>query len=195
MVVAMSPPGPQSTVLCVDDDPDIVASVARFLRLDGHDVVTCTSPVQALAVLGARTVAVMVSDYEMPEMTGVELAVKARRLQPETVRILLTGRGTLDTAVEGINVGEIFRFLSKPYDPKLLRHEVAAAVAHHAEVSAAAREKTTVARRERLNIALEADYPGITVVPRDDDGAYLLDGEARHQAGPPLSAMSALIQR
>ena len=95
-----------STVLCVDDDPDIVTSVARFLRLDGHDVVTCTSPVQALAVLGARTVAVMVSDYEMPEMTGVELAVKARRLQPETVRILLTGRGTLDTAVEGINVGE-----------------------------------------------------------------------------------------
>jgi two-component system probable response regulator PhcQ len=183
------------TVLCVDDDPDIVASVARFLRIDGHDVVTCTSPVQALAVLGARAVAVMVSDYEMPEMTGVELAVKARRLQPETVRILLTGRGTLDTAVEGINVGEVFRFLSKPFDPAALRREVQAAIAHHAEVSAAAREKSTIVRREKLVTALEGDYPGITAVARDDDGAYLLDGDARHRAGPLLSAMTALIQR
>jgi two-component system, probable response regulator PhcQ len=186
---------PAPVVLCVDDDPEMVASVARFLRLDGYELVTCTAPAQALAVLGARAVSVMVSDYEMPEMTGVELAVKARRLQPETVRILLTGRGTLDTAVEGINVGEVFRFLSKPFDPDVLRREVAAAVAHHAEVSAAQRERTTVVRRQRLLGALEADYPGITAVPRDDDGAYLLDGDARHRAGPLLSAMTALIQR
>lgn len=182
-------------VLCVDDDPEMVASVARFLRLDGYEVVTCTSPGQALAVLGARGVAVMVSDYEMPEMNGVELAVKARRLQPETVRVLLTGRGTLDTALEGINIGEVYRFLAKPFDPDVLRREVAAAVAHHAEVSAAQRERNTVVRRQRLLSALEADYPGITTVPRDDDGAYLLDTEARLRAGPILSAMTALIQR
>lgn len=186
---------PAPVVLCVDDDPEIVASVARFLRLDGYEVVTCTSPVQALTVLGARAVAVLLSDYEMPEMTGVELAVKARRMQPETVRMLLTGRGTLDTAVEGINVGEVFRFLSKPYDPETLRREVAAAVAHHAEVSATEREKTTVVRRQRLVSALEADYPGITSVNRDDDGAYLLDPDARHKGSAALSAMTALIQR
>ena len=183
---------PAPVVLCVDDDPEIVASVARFLRLDGYEVVTCTSPVQALTVLGARAVAVLLSDYEMPEMTGVELAVKARRMQPETVRMLLTGRGTLDTAVEGINVGEVFRFLSKPYDPETLRREVAAAVAHHAEVSAAARERTTIVRRQKLVTALEADYPGITQVARDDDGAYLLDGDARHAAPPSLAALAAL---
>lgn len=182
-------------VLCVDDDADIVTTVARFLRLDGYEVVTCTSPSQALAVLGGRAVAVLVSDYEMPEMNGVELAVKARRLQPETVRMLLTGRGTLDTAVEGINVGEIFRFLSKPFDPDALRREVAAAVAHHVEMSAAEREKTTIVRRHRLVTALEADYPGITTAARDGDGAYLLDGDARHKAGPSLSAMTALIAR
>jgi DNA-binding NtrC family response regulator len=186
---------PAPVVLCVDDDPEIVTSVARFLRLDGYEVVTSTSPTQALAILGSRAVAVLVSDYEMPEMNGIELAVKARRLQPETVRMLLTGRGTLDTAVEGINVGEVYRFLSKPYDPGALRREVAAAVAHHAEVVASEREKSTVVRRQRLISALEADYPGITAVPRDEDGAYLLDGEARHKVGPVLSAMSALIVR
>ena len=188
-------PTPPPVVLCVDDDPDIVAAVARFLRIDGYEVVCCHTPAAALAVLGSRAVAVLLSDYEMPEMTGVELAVRARRLQPETVRMLLTGRGTLDTAVEGINVGEVFRFLSKPFDPTILRREVAAAVAHHAEVSAAEREKNSVVRRERLMAALEADFPGITMVPRDDDGAYLLDGDARHKAGPVLSALTSLIQR
>ena len=186
---------PPPVVLCVDDDPDILAGVARFLRLDGYEVLTCGSPVLALTILGTRAVAVLVSDYEMPEMTGVELAVKARRLQPETVRILLTGRGTLDTALEGINVGEVFRFLAKPFEPATLRREVAAAVAHHVEVSATEREKNSVVRRQRLMAALESDYPGITAVPRDDDGAYLLDGDARHKAGPVLSALTALIVR
>lgn len=186
---------PAPVVLCVDDDHEIVTSVARFLRLDGYEVLTCTSPVQALSVLGARAVAVLVSDYEMPEMNGIELCLKARRLQPETVRVMLTGRGTLDTAVEGINVGEVFRFLAKPYDPASLRKEVAAAVTHHYEVSATEREKTTIVRRQRLVSALEADYPGITAVVRDDDGGYLLDGDARHKVGPSLSAMTALIQR
>lgn len=182
-------------VICVDDEPDIAAAVARVLRLDGYEVIACSSPAQALAVLGSRAVAVLVSDYEMPEMTGVELAIRARRMQPETVRMLLTGHGTLDTALEGINVGEVFRFMSKPFDPATLRREVAAAVAHHVEVSAAEREKNSVVRRERLMAALEADYPGITMVPRDDDGAYLLDGDARHRAGPVLSALTALIVR
>src|SRR6185503_18274277 len=76
-------------VLCVDDDPDILASVARLLRRDGYEVVTANAPNEALQVLTTRPIAVMVSDFEMPEMTGVELAVRARAAQPETVRILL----------------------------------------------------------------------------------------------------------
>jgi DNA-binding NtrC family response regulator len=189
-------PKDKSLIVCVDDDEAMLSTVARCLRREpSFEVRPTMDPHQVLAWIENENVAVLVSDYEMPEMTGVELAVKARRLQPETVRMLLTGRGTLDTAVEGINVGEVYRFLSKPYDPGALRREVAAAVAHHAEVVASEREKSTVVRRQRLISALEADYPGITAVPRDEDGAYLLDGEARHKVGPVLSAMSALIVR
>jgi CheY-like chemotaxis protein len=175
VVVAVSAPAP--VVLCVDDDPEIVASVARFLRLDGYEVVTCTSPVAALNVLGARAVAVLVSDYEMPEMTGVELAVKARRLQPETVRMLLTGRGTLDTAVEGINVGEVFRFLSKPFDPAALGRR---AGADHGRAPAEAgqrprgrlpRHHRGAARRRRFVPARRRGPPQGRAAAVGDDGA------------------------
>jgi DNA-binding NtrC family response regulator len=160
------------TVLCVDDDPDMLASVSRILRRDGHTVLTTTNPEQALELLAGRPVAVLVSDFEMPEMTGVELCMAARRVRAETVRILLTGRGTFDTAVSGINQGEIFRFLSKPVDPAMLSRAVEAAAVRHRELAAAARDRDVAARREHLVTELEAEYPGITHIDRDDTGAY-----------------------
>jgi len=122
VAVAMSP----NEILCVDDDLDILSTVARLLRAVGHLVTAVDTPASALAILGARPIAVLVSDFEMPEMNGVELAVRAREIQPETVRIMLTGHRTVETAMQGINVGEVFRFLSKPFDPEHLQREVAA---------------------------------------------------------------------
>ncbi len=175
-------------ILCVDDDLDILSTVARLLRAVGHLVTAVDTPASALAILGARPIAVLVSDFEMPEMNGVELAVRAREIQPETVRIMLTGHRTVETAMQGINVGEVFRFLSKPFDPEHLQREVAAALAHHRERLEVAREHLTVVRRQRLVEALEADHPGISTIPRDDHGAYLLDGEARERVSVTLMA-------
>ena len=182
-------------VLCVDDDPDMLEAVVRTIKTAGYHVLSADSPSQALQILGNQSVAVLVSDFEMPEMTGVELAVRARDLQPETVRMMLTGKNTVDTAVAGINIGEVFRFLSKPFQPDQLKREVAAAIEHHREVADVASERLTVVRRKRVLEALEGDFPGITAVPRDDDGAYLLDDEARHRAEgvPELAAVMALL--
>ncbi len=187
----MTPP----LILCVDDDPDILAVLGRVLRRDGYELVLVDRPQDALAVLRARPVAVMVSDFEMPEMNGVELAVRARALSPETTRIMVTGQRGVDTALAGINQGEVFRFLHKPFEPDVLRREVAAAVTHHQSIAAVIAERTTAVRRQRLLAALEADHPGIAVVAHDDDGAYLLDGEARHWVLPSLSAVAALWPR
>jgi DNA-binding NtrC family response regulator len=183
-------------VLCVDDDPDMLAAVVRTIKTAGYHVLAADSPSQALSILGSQSVAVLVSDFEMPEMTGVELSVRARDLQPETVRMMLTGKNTIDTAVAGINVGEVFRFLSKPFQPDVLKREVAAAVEHHREVAEVASERLTVVRRRRVLEALEVEYPGITAVPRDDEGAYLLDDEARYRAedSPALAAVLALVR-
>ncbi len=181
-----------ATVLCVDDDADLLAVIAKILRRDGHDVVAVATPIAALGVLTARPVAVRVSDYEMPEMDGVELSVRARALSPETTRIMVTGRRTLDTALAGINIGEVFRFLHKPFEPDVLRDAVTAAIAHHLTAAAVVALRSTAVRRQRLHEALEADHPGIAFVPRDDEGAYLLDGESHREAPATLAALAAL---
>ena len=129
------------TILCVDDDADLLAAIVRTLRRDRLQVVSTTSALEAASILTAQPIAVLVSDFDMPEMTGVELAAAARKIRPETVRILLTGRGTFDTAVKGINEGEIFRFLSKPFDSDQLRQAVADGIARNTELAAAIRDR------------------------------------------------------
>ena len=119
------------TVLCVDDDPDMLASVSRILRRDGHIVLTTSNPEQALELLAGRPVAVLVSDFEMPEMTGVELCMAARRVRAETVRILLTGRGSVETAMAAINDCGVYKYLTKPWDIYELDRVVAAAHKAH----------------------------------------------------------------
>src|SRR3954469_8099451 len=126
----------QPLIVCVDDDEAMLATVARCLRREPFDVRPTLSASEALGWIAADEVAVLVSDYEMPEMTGAQLAGHARRVRPETVRILLTGRRTLETAVDGINQGEIFRFLNKPFDNEVLRSVVGEAVARNKELLA-----------------------------------------------------------
>lgn len=184
-------------ILCVDDDPAVLATVARHLRRDGHDVLTVDTAAAALAVLAERAVAVLLSDLDMPEMDGITLAARARAVQPETVRILLTGCNTVAAATAGINVGEVYRFLTKPFEADVLRREVQAALAHYRERAAFADVRSALARRQRLLEALEEACPGITAIPRDATGAYQLGAGAgageRPEVGPGLAAIAALV--
>jgi DNA-binding NtrC family response regulator len=170
-------------VLCVDDDPNMLAANARVLRLEPVQVVTTTSPREAIQILSATKVAVLVSDFEMPEMSGVELCAEARRVAPDTIRILLTGRGTFDTAVSGINDGEIFKFLSKPVMPDRLRKEVKAGIEKHRELASSHADRDATARRAELLRELEAEYPGITERELDDQGRYAIDAHAWERIG------------
>lgn len=169
-------------IVCVDDDPEILASVSRTLRRDALDVRTTLDCEEALAWLAEQPVAVLVSDYEMPQMTGGQLTGKAKRVRPETVRILLTGRRTLETALDGINQGEIFRFIPKPFDNDGLRKDVAAAVERNRELLALAGDRQRRMRGERLRTELESEYPGITNAGRNPDGHYLLPSDVRADA-------------
>lgn len=117
-------------------------------------------------------VSVLVSDYDMPEMNGAQLAGEARRLRPETVRILLTGHRTLETAIDGINQGEIFRFIGKPFDNDQLRGAVLEAVKRHDELVALSGDRQRRERRVAMHAALEAEYPRISQVNHGEDGSY-----------------------
>ena len=160
----------KTLIVCVDDDESILQAVARCLRREPtFEVRPTLSPSQVLEWVTNEDVAVLVSDYEMPEMTGAQLAGYVKRIRPETVRILLTGRRTLDTAIDGINQGEIFRFIGKPFEDKQLRQAVLDAVHRHEELAALSGDRRRRERREALRRDLEAEYPGISSVVKQDD--------------------------
>lgn len=175
----------KSLIACIDDDEAVVAAVGRTLRREPtFEVRVTTSVAQVLEWIHSEPVAVLVSDYEMPEMTGAQLAGLVKRVRPETVRILLTGRRTLDTAIDGINQGEIFRFISKPFEDKHLRQAVLEAAQRNAELVALSGDRQRRERREALRNALETEYPGISDVARDGDVYVVTDD--------PWSAAAAL---
>lgn len=150
-------------IVCVDDDEAMLAAVSRSLRREPtFEVRSSTSPQEVLGWIAREQVAVLVSDYEMPEMTGAQLAGQAKRIRPETVRILLTGKRTLETAIDGINQGEVFRFINKPFEDRALRAAVLEGVQRHHELLALSGDRQRRARREALRAALEAEYPGIS---------------------------------
>ncbi len=192
----MSDPTERALVVCVDDDPDVLAAIGRTLRPLPVDVITTLVPQEALDLVALRDVAVLISDYEMPAMNGVDLVAAARRIRPETVRILVTGHKTFDTAVEGINQGEVFRYLGKPFVPVQLRQNVTDAIAKHRELALSTGERERATRRERLTADLEVEHPNLTRVERERDGAYLVTPPATMVfAGLGLDAISDLARR
>lgn len=101
-------------ILFVDDEPNVLQSIQRQLR-KRFDLVIADSGAEALRVLNEEgPFAVIVSDMRMPGMNGVELLSKVKDLYPETVRLMLTGNADQETAMEAVNNGQIFRFLTKP---------------------------------------------------------------------------------
>lgn len=161
-------------VLVVDDEPQVVAGVRGVLRKEPYDVLCAGSGAEALEILRAHDVAVVLSDHNMPGTSGVELFAEMRERFPCTVRILLTGEATLYVALEAINRGEVYRFLTKPVDPLTLRLTLRQALQHQ-RLLARSRELLGVARTQReLLRDLEQDHPGITRVERDTTGAILV---------------------
>ncbi|HRC56077.1 MAG TPA: response regulator [Kofleriaceae bacterium] len=159
-------------VVCVDDDAEVLAVVVRCVKLEPVLVRSTQDPHQALTWVAAEEVAVLISDYEMPEMSGADLLEAARKVRPSTVRVLVTGRKTLDTAIDGINRGEVYRYVSKPFETEVVRGVVRESVAKYHELSEGRHERELSQRRAQLTAELEHEFPGITSIVRERDGAY-----------------------
>ena len=114
----------QRTLLLVDDEENILASLRRLLRRDGYRILTASSAADGLLQLAAHEVDVIVSDQRMPHMTGVEFLRRAKALYPDTVRIVLSGYTELESITAAINEGAIYKFLTKPWEDQLLRANI-----------------------------------------------------------------------
>ncbi len=113
------------TVLFVDDEQPIRNALERvFHERDDIRCLFADSGAEGLKILGQEEVWVVVSDYLMPGMRGIEFLAKAKTLHPETVRIMMTAHADLSIAIQAINRSEAFRFVTKPWDNQELMETV-----------------------------------------------------------------------
>lgn len=116
-------------LLLVDDEPAVLSSLKRLFRRDGYQVLSAPSGAEALELLARHPVDVILSDQRMPGMTGVEFLRRTKVLHPQTVRITLSGYTDLQSIIDAVNEGAVYKFLVKPWDDERLREHVAQAFA------------------------------------------------------------------
>ena len=102
-------------LLIVDDEEVLRESLQELFRSNGYEVVTSSDGAEALELSRKQAFSVILSDNQMPRMNGLDFLAQARLLQPHATRILITGVVNLETALECINRGEIYRFVIKPW--------------------------------------------------------------------------------
>lgn len=117
-------------ILVVDDEIDNLDLLKRTFRRE-YNVHTANSAQEALRLLEDQEFAVIVSDQRMPEMTGVELLQRAREKYPFTIRILLTGYTDINALVDAINMGHVYRYVTKPWSREEIVMTVKRAVEHY----------------------------------------------------------------
>jgi putative two-component system response regulator len=119
------------TLLFVDDEQNILNAMKRLFMEDDMKILTATSGDEALDILKKNDIAAIISDNLMPGMNGIEFLLKAKALSPDAVRIMLTGCNDIQSAINAINRGEVYKFITKPWDNDELRNVVFEAVKRH----------------------------------------------------------------
>lgn len=116
------------TVLVVDDEPASLRAVQRALG-DGHRVLTASGGAEGLQLLASEAVALIIADHRMPGMTGTEFLTRSALHYPDAIRILLTGYTDIETVIGAVNDGQVYYYLTKPWEP----HELQLVVRRGAE--------------------------------------------------------------
>jgi CheY-like chemotaxis protein len=143
---------PKAKMLVVDDEPDNLDLLYRTFRRD-FNVLKAESGIQALEILKAEgEVAVIISDQRMPEMKGTEFLSRTVPEFPDTVRIILTGFTDVEDLVEAINAGQVYKYITKPWDPD----ELKVVVSRAAETYEVLKQRTEELHRSQAQTALLA---------------------------------------
>lgn len=109
-------PAATPTLLFVDDEANILSSLKRLFRPFGYRIFTAEGGAEGLEIMERDSVDLVVSDMRMPEMNGAQFLEKVREKWPDTVRILLTGYAEMEATIDAINKGQIYRYISKPWE-------------------------------------------------------------------------------
>ncbi|TSA05995.1 MAG: response regulator [Deltaproteobacteria bacterium] len=126
-----------NTILIVDDEANILRALRRVFRRESYRVLTASSGAEGLEILQKEHIDLIISDQRMPEMSGVQFLARAKELYPGTIRIILSGYTDVDSITEAINVGNVYKFILKPWEDAALKTTI--------------RESFEVARLQREN--------------------------------------------
>lgn len=183
---------PQRRMLIVDDEENVINALRRSLRREGYDIQVATRPADALALLRQAPVDLVLSDHLMPEMTGLEFLKLVRDRHPDSVRLMLTGHADMQTAIDAINHGEIYRFLTKPWDDNELKVTLHLAFEQLDLERENRRLLATVRRQQGLLERIEREHPALRTLVRDATGAILIDEDEESDThGAPALRLAA----
>ena len=125
----------ENTVLFVDDERNILNSLVRLFRAEGFKVLTADRGTEGLDLIKNNRVAVVISDHRMPGMDGVKFLSLVKEASPDTIRCLLTAYADVKSSVSAINEGEVYRYITKPWDPDELKQIVREAMRRYTEAA------------------------------------------------------------
>ena len=161
-------------ILLVDDEDNVLRALSRSLRKEPYDVVTASSAKIALDYFIEEPFDLVISDYKMPRFNGIELLTRIHDDYPDTVRIILTGYADIEAAIAAINDGGVYRFLTKPWNDEDLKITIRLALEHLRLQRENRRMARELERKDSILRALESEYPGISEVRRDENGAVII---------------------
>lgn len=200
------------TTLCVDDETHVLSSLKRLLRNEDYNVVAANGGQEALDVMKKQPVHVVISDHRMPGMTGTELFQTVKKLYPDTVRVILSGYADINAVLQAINKGEVYRFLTKPWNDEELKVAIKQCIGQYdilqenqklfAEVKAKndelrrineSLEETVERRTESLRLSQEIlEQLPVPVIGISEDGMVALVNDAMRKSFPSLEIMPGL---
>ena len=162
-------------ILVVDDEKLILNAIKRTLRSENYTTLTAQSGDEGLMLLENHDVELVVSDYNMPEMSGLDFLKRVKKDYPHILTIMLTGHAEIEIAINAINEAGVYKFILKPWEDADLKITIRRAL----ESLELIKERNSLAKqvkdKEIILQNLEEEYPGITKVERDEDGYIILD--------------------
>ena len=118
-------------ILIVDDEENVLISLKRVFRKENYEIYTAHNGFQGIELLEKQNFSLILSDYKMPELNGIEFLKLASEKSPDTIRMILTGYADVDVVISAINEGKVYKFIEKPWKKEDLKVEIKKAIEHY----------------------------------------------------------------
>ena len=172
--------GKERNVLIVDDEESVREPISRLLEREGYRVHCANSGEAALEILKQVPIQLVISDQNMPGMSGIELLKLIRERHPQVLRIMLTAEADPRVIIRSINEGEVYRFIPKPWDNIMLRVVVYFAFETVQLEEENRRLRQTLRRQIDFVRGLKREYPYLSALAQQEEAELMLaqaDGE------------------